>query len=139
MDPSETPTQVDGYLELIRAFPLRPLRTGDDLDRAVAVIDSLINRDELSPGEDDYLRVPASLVEAYEDEHDPLPEDSEEPGVENLRFLTAENHLTLVRLHDETGVAVSTLSEILSGKRGISRSVREKLAARFCTPPSLFV
>ncbi len=34
----------DQYLELLRGFPLRPLRSDADLDAAIAMIDSLIDR-----------------------------------------------------------------------------------------------
>ena len=34
----------DRYLELVRRFPLRPLRTDADLDAAVAVVDELSTR-----------------------------------------------------------------------------------------------
>ena len=37
----------DRYLDLVRQFPLRPLRTDADLDAAVAVIDLLIDRHSL--------------------------------------------------------------------------------------------
>ncbi len=45
---------------------LTPLRTRADLDQAVAVIDSLIDRPKLSDAESDYLDVLSDLVEAYE-------------------------------------------------------------------------
>ena len=34
----------DRYLDLVRQFPLRPLRTDGDLDAAIAAINSLIDR-----------------------------------------------------------------------------------------------
>jgi HTH-type transcriptional regulator/antitoxin HigA len=126
----------DLYLNLIRAFPLRPLRSDADLDAAVAVIDSLVDRGELAPQERDYLDVLARLVEDYEDEHDPLPELS---GVEALRFLIEENGLSQAQLARDTGVPVTTLNEILTGKRGISPAVRKALAGRFKVAPTLFV
>lgn len=124
------------YLDLIRKFPLRPLRTGADLDAAVAMVDRLVDRDDLTPGEDDYLDVLSRLVEAYEAETDPLPEMT---GVEALRHLLDANGLTQVQLAEQTGIAVATLSEILNGKRGISPKVRAALARRFRVSPGLFV
>src|SRR5438876_8737664 len=58
----------DRYLDLVRQFPLRPLRTEADLDAAVAVIDALIDQPRLAPAEQDYLDVLSDLVEAYETE-----------------------------------------------------------------------
>src|SRR4051812_7520750 len=58
----------DTYLELIHVFPLRPIRNDRELDKAVEVIDSLIDKEKLDAGESDYLDVLSDLVERYEDE-----------------------------------------------------------------------
>ncbi len=44
----------DQYLDLVRRFPLRPLRSDADLDAAIAMIDSLIDRPKLTTPERDY-------------------------------------------------------------------------------------
>jgi HTH-type transcriptional regulator/antitoxin HigA len=124
------------YLDLVRAFPLRPLRSDADLKAAVAMVDALVDRSDLTEEEQDYLDVLALLVEGYEDTHDPLPQVT---GAEALRFLIRENALSQARLSRETGIPVTTLSEILSGKRGISPRTRAALAERFKVAPSLFV
>ena len=36
---------LDGYLDLVRQFPLRPIRSEKELDRAIAMINSLLDRD----------------------------------------------------------------------------------------------
>jgi HTH-type transcriptional regulator/antitoxin HigA len=112
------------------------LRTDDDLNAAISVADSLLERGALMSEEQDYLDVLARLIEDSEDEHDPLPELS---GPEALRDLIAENALSQAQLSREVGVPVTTLSEILSGKRGISPKVRSALAVRVKVDPSLFL
>ena len=47
----------DPYLGLVRRFPLRPIRSDGELDEAVAVVNSLLSRPRLAPGESDYLEV----------------------------------------------------------------------------------
>lgn len=126
----------DRYLKLIQELPLRPLRSEVDLEDAITMIDSLIDCGTLAPEQNDYLAVLSRLVEDYEDEHDPLPELS---GIETLRFLIDENGLSQARLSKDTGVPQTTLSEILTGKRGISPKVRAALAERFKCDPSLFI
>src|SRR6266571_2350262 len=74
----------DQYLDLIRRFPLRPLRTDADLDAAIAIIDALIDRPELTTPEQDYLDVLSDLVEAYETEAVPMRPVGD---AELLRFL----------------------------------------------------
>ena len=71
-------TVPPSYLALIRRFPLRTLASEADLDRATAVMNSLLDRDDLDPAEDDYLDVLSDLVERYEDKHHPLGGVSEE-------------------------------------------------------------
>src|SRR5438034_531118 len=62
----------DRYLDLVRQFPLRPLRSDADLDAAVAAIDGLLDRPKLTAPERDYLDVLSDLVEAYEAETIPM-------------------------------------------------------------------
>ena len=45
------------YLKLILIFPLRPLRSDADLDRAVDMVDALTDQKDLAPEEADYLEV----------------------------------------------------------------------------------
>jgi HTH-type transcriptional regulator / antitoxin HigA len=124
------------YLKLVLSFPLRPLRSDADLDRAVAMVDALTDRMELAPEEADYLEVLGRLIEDYEAEHDPLPAMS---PVEALRYLLEENGLTQAELCAQTSLPVATISEVLNGKRGISPRVRQALAKRFKVSPALFV
>ena len=63
----------DSYLNLIHQFPLRPIRSDDELNRAIAVIDSLLDLGRLDAGQRDYLDVLSDLVENYEEEHHPIP------------------------------------------------------------------
>jgi HTH-type transcriptional regulator / antitoxin HigA len=64
-----TDATTDVYLDLVRAFPLRPLRSNDDHDRAIATIDALADRrHEWGTDEDDYFLVLALLIERYESE-----------------------------------------------------------------------
>jgi HTH-type transcriptional regulator/antitoxin HigA len=125
----------DRYLELVRRFPLRPLRSDADLDAAVAVIDSLIDRDELSAPEQDYLDVLSDLVEAYEDEAVPMKPASDS---DMLRFLIEAKGVTQSQVAKEAGIAESTISEVLAGKRKLNRTQIGKLARYFHVGPGAF-
>jgi HTH-type transcriptional regulator/antitoxin HigA len=68
----------DIYLDLVRAFPLRPIRSADEHDRAMIILDSLDDRRaNLRTEEQDYFLVLALLVERYEDEIYPSREEAE--------------------------------------------------------------
>ena len=62
----KTTAGQDLYIELIHRFPLRRLRSDAQLDEAIAIIDELVTRDDLTPGETDYLDVLSNLVHRYE-------------------------------------------------------------------------
>jgi HTH-type transcriptional regulator/antitoxin HigA len=119
-----------GYLELVQSFPLRPIRSEVELDRAIAMIDSLLARDELDPGKADYLDVLSDLVHKYEAEHD--------PDAEMVRFLLESNEVAQTELAKQTGIAESTISEILAAKRQLSRRHIAALSKYFHVSPAVF-
>ena len=59
----------DQYLKLLIKFPPRPIKSEEDFNRVQAVIDSLIDQENLTSDEQDYLNVLGSLVRDYEDLH----------------------------------------------------------------------
>ncbi len=125
----------DRYLELIRRFPLRPLRSDAELADAIRVVDSLIDQDELTAPEQDYLDVLSDLVEAYEDEAIPI-EPVDDAGL--LRLLIDGKGVSQARVAKDVGIAESTISEVLSGKRKLNRSQIGKLARYFRVEPGAF-
>jgi HTH-type transcriptional regulator / antitoxin HigA len=135
-DTARSPNVGDRYFELIKRFPLRLIRSDAELDRAIAVVDSLIDRDSLVSDEDDYLDVLGDLVEKYESENHPMPSVSD---AEMLRHLIETRETTQAKVSAETGIAVSTISEILAGKRGLNRKHIEALARHFRVSHSVFM
>jgi HTH-type transcriptional regulator/antitoxin HigA len=126
----------DRYLELIRRFPLRPLRSDADLDAAVAVIDSLIDQPALTAPEQDYLDVLSDLVEDYESETIPMRPVGD-AGL--LRFLIEQKKVTQAETASGSGIAESTISEVLAGKRKLNRGQIAKLARYFHIEPGAFL
>lgn len=124
-----------GYWALVRAFPLRPVRSDAELCRAVAVVDALVARRDLDDGERDYLLVLARLVEAYEDESHPMRPATD---AEMLRFLIESNGLTQAGLARATGLAESAISEVLAGKKSLRRPHIAALADYFHVSPAVF-
>jgi HTH-type transcriptional regulator / antitoxin HigA len=126
----------DRYLALVQKMPLRPIRSEAELDRAIAMIEELLDRDTLADDEQDYLDVLSDLIEKYEDEHEPMPPVT---GAEMLRFLIENKGVTQAKVAEETGIAVTTLSEILTGKRGLSAKYMGALGRYFGVNPGVFV
>ena len=117
-----------GYSSLIERFPLRPLRDDSDLDSAIAVLNDLIDRDSLDSGEEDYLEILGDVIAKYENLAHPVPEIS---GEEMLRFLIVTNGLTQAEVAAGTGIHVTTVSQILSGKRPLRLPQVQALANYF--------
>jgi HTH-type transcriptional regulator / antitoxin HigA len=125
----------DKYLKLVRAFPLRPIRSESELDHAIEVTDSLLDRDDLDDGEEDYLDVLGDLVYKYEADHDPIQEVSD---ADMLRFLLDSKGISQTELAQQSGIAESTISEILRGKRALSRRHIAALSCVFHVSPAVF-
>jgi HTH-type transcriptional regulator / antitoxin HigA len=123
------------YLALLRAFPPRPIRGDDEHRRAIEVVNSLLDRPALSQDEEDYLDVLGLLIADWEDS---IYEHPEFTPVEHLRHLMEEHALTQAELARRAEVAVTSLSDILSGKRRISPRIRAKFAECFGVAESFF-
>src|SRR5487761_1630180 len=95
----------DAYLELIQRFPLRPIRSEKELDRAIEIIDALIDREELDEGEKDYLDVLGDLTERYEAEFYPIEPLSD---AAMLAHLIEAKGIPQAKLARETTIAEST-------------------------------
>ena len=130
-----TPPSED-YLELVRLFPPRMIRDDAELDRAIAVVDELLDRPKRSSDEREYLAVLGLLIEDYERTHVELPGVT---GVELLRHLMEENGLTQSDLAPLFGGNRSIVSEVLHGKRGLALSHVQRLAEYFGLPSDLFI
>jgi len=123
------------YLELISQFALRPIRSDDELDEAVRVVDSLLSKKALAPEEQDYLDVLSDLVERYEAEAHPI---APLPDADMLRHLIEAKGVPQAEVAKATGIADSTISEVLSGKRSLNRTHIGKLARYFSVSPEVF-
>jgi HTH-type transcriptional regulator / antitoxin HigA len=123
------------YLALLRSFPPRPIRDDDEHRRTVEVVNGLLDRPALTSDEQDYLDVLGLLIADYEDS---IYEHPEFTPVDRLRHLMEEHALTQAELARRAGVAVTSLSDILNGKRRISPRVRAKFAECFSVSASFF-
>jgi HTH-type transcriptional regulator/antitoxin HigA len=125
----------DLYFELVFRFPLRPIRSDAELDEAVRMVDSLLDRRELAPEEEDYLEVLGDLIERYESDAHPMAPVSD---AEMLRHLIDAKGVSQTAVSDATGIADSTISEVLAGKRYLNRNHIGKMARYFGVSPDVF-
>jgi len=125
----------DTYMELICRVPLRPLRSDAQLLRAIAMVDSLIDRDKLDQDEQDYLDVLGDLVERYESTEHPIAPVSD---ADMLRHLIEAKGVLQSDVARATGIAESTICSVIAGKRTLSRTHIGKLSRYFHVEPGVF-
>lgn len=107
-----------------------------DLAHAETIVDRLLSKGEnLSPEEEKLLILVSDLIEAYEDIHYPIPESS---PLDMLKFFMEEREVKqsdLLSVFGSSGIA----SEVVNGKRGISKAQAKKLAQFFNVSVELFI
>jgi HTH-type transcriptional regulator/antitoxin HigA len=133
-DHSRSSLGRDHHLELVRGFPLRPIRSGEELMQAIAVINALVAR-ALDDGGRDYLDVLPDIVEKYETDGHPMPPVSD---AEMLRHLIEARGIKQAGLAADTGVPDSTISEVLNGRRQLTGKQVATMARYFGVNPGVF-
>lgn len=123
------------YIELVEAFPPRPIKSEAEMLATQKVIDSLIDRAPLTLDEEDYLHVLGILVYEYEQTLEPIPDIH---GVELLKVLIEDNNL---RQKDLVPIfkTESIVSDILNQKRQLTTRHIKELARFFNVSPAAFL
>ena len=118
----------DSYLKHILAFPLASIKSRDHLEEAQIVVDKLSAKESLDEGDEMYLDALSDLIAAYEDEYFPIEPASD---ADMLRHLMDAKNVTQAQLSRETSIAKSTISEVLNGKKPLSRKLIRAFADYF--------
>ncbi|HEY4818007.1 MAG TPA: helix-turn-helix domain-containing protein [Candidatus Acidoferrum sp.] len=111
-----------------------PITSERQHEEYLLVLDKLANKERPTAEEEKYAQVLMTLIEAYEEEHDSVPDAS---PLEVLRALMDANNLRQKDLAPIFG-SESIVSEVLHGKREINRTHIEKLSKRFRVSPTVF-
>jgi HTH-type transcriptional regulator/antitoxin HigA len=128
---------AEDYIELVREVPIRPLGTNTEYQAALRMLERLVGREDLSRGETDYVAGLARFVEDYEREHR-LGQLRRLTPIELLKHLMEENDMNTSDLGNVLG-SRGLASEVLSGKRGLSKMLIAKLSERFHINPVMFL
>ena len=124
------------YKALCELVPLKPITKKLEYETAVEHLKQLLDAGGANQAHPlaGLVEALGELIQAYEKRQAPMQEA--EPR-EVLRFLMAEHGL---RQTDLAGiVSQGTISDILSGRREISKALAKKLAARFHVSAAVFV
>ena len=126
------------YARLLAKAAPRVIRTEEENERALAIVESLMERGErhMTPEEGELLDLLTNLIRDYEAKVYP-PREKSKPH-EMVAFLLEQRGLSPKDLWPVIG-SKSRVSEILAGKRSISKDQAKKLAEFFRLSADLFL
>jgi len=124
------------YGSLLRQSLPRPIRTERAYEAMKRKLLELEELDSLSPEQEELAELLAILIEKYEDRHYPL-DDLSTPR-ERLAALMEERGIPQSEVSRALG-SRSQASDILRGRRSISKAQATKLADHFRAPVDLFL
>ena len=123
------------YAELLAKSLPRPIRTETERTRFAETLLALDDRDDLSPEEEALAEVLTLLIEDYEAKNYPLAQVSPNESLKALMEERGLMHKDIWPVLGNKGVA----TEVLSGRRSISKTQAKRLAEFFHVPIDLFV
>ena len=124
------------YVRLANRIVVKAIENEEEYDRMVVAVEALMDKGEhRAPEEDALLETMAILIQAYDDHHHPLPPV---PGYEMLAYIMETSGRTAKDLLPVFGTR-GRVSEILSGKRAISKAHAKQLAEFFKVTVDLFI
>lgn len=124
------------YSDLLNEFLPRPISSEERYQETQTEIDRLLDKEALSPDEQDYLNLLGTLVMEYESRI----EEDEQYELRGIALVKALMELHGLRQKDLLAIfkTRSIASAVLSGKRALTVEHIDKLAARFDLPHQLF-
>jgi len=115
---------------------LKPIHSKGRYNQVIHILDELVGRTDLTKDQKDFVESLSILVEAYENEHEPIKENN--GPIETLNFLLEANNMNLSDLGHLLG-SRSLGSVIMNRKRGLSKKHIRILSERFSVSPNLFL
>ena len=125
------------YARLANRVVVKAIEKEEEYDRMVAAVGHLMDKgtDHLSAEESALLETLAILIEAYDDRRNPLPPVAPSETLAYLMETSGAKAKDLLPVFGTRG----RVSEVLSGKRAISKEQAKKLAAFFKVTADLFI
>ena len=137
----KSPTgSTDIYLELVKAFPLRVIRSDQEHQEAIAVLSRLVGREiaKLSDGARQYADALARFIEDYDQREYPML-ITKHSTLEKLKYVMAESGMTPGELARVLGASQPLSSHILAGKRSLTIAHMRKLGKHLSIAPGYFL
>lgn len=125
----------DEYFELIQIFPLRVIRSDEELKEAIEMANGLLDKCNLGEGGREYLEALTAMIEQYEAGEVMVPEATD---AQVLAHLIEAKGVKQAEVAEATGIVASTISDVLHGRRAFSRVQIGKIARFFRVSPTVF-
>jgi HTH-type transcriptional regulator/antitoxin HigA len=123
------------YGQLLAKSQPKPILNDEDCEVALAEVESLMSQEELTPEEETLLNLWALLIEEYEAKYYPIPEATPRDVLLHLIEVREIKQVDLVGVIGSKGV----VSEVVNGKRAISKAQAKALGEFFNVNPSVFI
>jgi HTH-type transcriptional regulator/antitoxin HigA len=130
------PTRFTAYQELLVDYVPRPISSDAQYRRVLTQIDSLMKKRRPTRAEEDLLELLSTVVVQYEANTHPAPYVT---PAKMLEHLIDARGVTRAQVARDTGIPQSTLTNILHGRRGISKVNADRLARYFHVALTAFI
>ncbi len=131
-------TKLTAYDSLLLKYKPRPIRNEREYRRVLRHVEELISRHGPSPprAEGELIAVLSTLIESYEVAMTPRRKPT---PAETLEHLIESKEVTRAEVARATEIPRSTITNVLSGRRQISKENMTRLATYFHVDPSVFL
>lgn len=123
------------YSKLLVEFQPKVITTEAEYDRALEVVENLMACKNRTPEQTAILQLLVTLIEEFETKHYPIEQSSPQAILEHLMDAQKIKQADLVGLIGSKGV----ISEVVNGKRAISKAQAKALGDFFHVSPALFI
>ncbi|MEG4289511.1 transcriptional regulator [Microcoleus sp. C2C3] len=123
------------YSKLLAEIAPRAIETEEEYDRLLALAERLTFAKNLTPEERALYKLLVTLIEVYETENYPMDKSEPHEILQHIMESSGTRQADLVGIIGSSGV----VSEVVNGKRAISKAQAKALGDYFKISPSLFI
>ncbi len=126
------------YTDLLTKYQPKIIETEEEYRQTLAVVEYFVFKKERSPEELALYDLTVMLIKDYESRICPMDDWRTQSPTEMLQYLletSGKRQADLVGVIGSSGI----VSEVVNGKRAISKSQAKKLGEMFQVSPSLFI
>ena len=123
------------YSNLLAEVAPRAIETEEEYDRLLAVAERLTFAKNRTPEEKALHKLLVTLIEVYEAQNYPIDKSESHEILQHIMEASGTRQADLVGIIGSSGV----VSEVVNGKRAISKAQAKALGDYFKVSPSLFI